>query len=432
MNKTVDLMANFLSGDSINEGCTEVSLSLKQQNLGDSWGGSLNTFGRGVITVSPSSTLSTHLYIGDNSLIDATLYAGWDSIDVEQDPYMMGFLVCTDKDKQKHAVKLDNFCVLAETEKNTEYIFSMFSQADGRLFSVILPSLEDIEFGIKNGKVEIIKAADVDLMQKSFETSYYIKYREAQIIGDNFNEMLDLLAKGDKRRKDKPGKSSSFILPADALSALPPIDVDCFIKQFKDIWEDTCTGLEHSSVISFAGDALKDVIPCDFDKTTTKVQKAKGVNIPLGRTVIKATFLDNKSMYMYIGQEDFLPVIVCVGRSRNPHLFERYDKIALLFFEYEPGKVTFAILKELVVLSVIDKNSENEIGVLTVLKKDISNGEKSASDILLIKPLIGSPDLSHVNVIRNNIPAKNRRTRHENSKNMCRVQGSHESRKGGK
>ena len=103
---------------------------------------------------------------------------------------------------------------------------------------------------------------------------------------------------------------------------------------------------------------------------------------------------------MYIGEEDLLPVIVCVGRSRNPHLPEEYNKIALLFFEYEPGKVTFAILEELVVLSVIYNynNNDNEIGVFTFFKKDLDNGEHSASDILLIKPLIGSLGLNHVTI----------------------------------
>ena len=213
------------------------------------------------------------MYIGNDELIDATLYAGWD-IDNEtnDDPRIIGFLVCTDKDNQKHTVKLENFCVLAETEKDTEYVFTMFSRTDGRLFSVILPSLKNVEFGVKNGKVEIIKAEGVDLTQKSFETNSAIKYGEAQIIVDNFNEMLDLLAKGDKLRKDKSGKSASFLLPTNALSALPKSDIDEYVKnKFKDICDDTYAGLEHSSVISFASGALKDVIPHDFDKTPLKV-----------------------------------------------------------------------------------------------------------------------------------------------------------------
>ena len=264
---------------------------------------------------------------------------------------------------------------MVELEEDKEYLFTFFSWAENIMCTLILLSLDNIEFSAERGEIKVITN------------------NEIQYIQDTYNDMLAMLAKGDEVKVPlKYGVSKSI----DSLFMLKYAYTfsESVEGSFRDIWSDICIGTDDSTVINFSKNKLKDIIPYDSCKTPFRRQKAAGVDIPIGRSVIKIAFPEEEPIYIYIGEEVFLPIVACVGRWRNKYISGAYNKIAFLLYEREPGKIYYIVSEELCVLSVTGKDGDSVTGSFTLLKKS-----SSKNDILLINPFVkGSPDLSNIDL----------------------------------
>jgi len=77
--------------------------------------------------------------------------------DGSQNTHKKGFLEFKDKNMQSHAVELEEFCILAEVDENKEYLFSLYSRTKDLLFTAVFSGLEDVDFIVENGSVDVIK-----------------------------------------------------------------------------------------------------------------------------------------------------------------------------------------------------------------------------------------------------------------------------------
>ena len=156
-------------------------LSSKWQEVGDKDGGNSYEFGKAFIMVSPAREMTFPLYVGENFGIDAKICMRWfNETDINDEDYdawnshKICFIVFTDKNMQTHAVELEEFCAITEAaeseesdedEESEKYTFVYYKRVNEMMFTATLSGLEDVEFIVENGELEVMEKG-----QKTNET----------------------------------------------------------------------------------------------------------------------------------------------------------------------------------------------------------------------------------------------------------------------
>ena len=247
-------------------------------------------------------------------------------------------------------------------------------------------------------------------MQKRIEAERYMEQVESQLIRTCFDCMTEMLGKGNEinvplkplrngtsKSRPKSPRPIPTYKPKEVLSSLPAyVYAEHEINGFRDIWNDVCAGAENSTVINLANNVLRDEYSDDFSKVPPRMQKANGVDTPLGRTVIRIILPKTRPIYLHIDEGEDCPVLMCVGKGSSGYVFDNMNKRGLLFFEWKPGGVAFIRPTQLCVLSITGKTDDGEKGIFTMFQKRAADKHSDLwRDITSINSISGEPDISH-------------------------------------